>query len=398
MTLRFENIGIRNWGSLSPLGHTAEQIVEAYRNGESALVRKTFDDQEFWVGSLEDSTEKIVSQIRDENRNYERLDRSVLLALYASRQAASVLTEESRKECGVFIGSSRGATETWEREHERFLTHEQQKTHPLTSPLTTLGNLSYWVAQDLRSQHYNSSLSITCSTSLHALVNACMWLQNGEGKYFLAGGSEAALTPFTMAQMKAIKALQTDTTQEFPCQSMVWDKTQNTMVLGEGAAMALLERNPEPENVLAYVKQIGVARESIDGHTSIDRDGQGLYEAMKAATDGIPLNEIDAVVLHAPGTKAGDLAERTAIERLFGPEIPALTSNKWKIGHTFGASGMLSLEMAVNILSEQYFIQNPLYSCNLTGPINRILVNAIGFGGNAISVLIQRNWEKLHGN
>jgi 3-oxoacyl-(acyl-carrier-protein) synthase len=102
---------------------------------------------------------------------------------------------------------------------------------------------------------------------------------------------------------------------------------------------------------------------------------------------------VDVIVMHAPGTKAGDLTEYKAIQKTFGIYLPLLTTNKWKIGHTFGASGMLSIEMAILMLQHQKFIGVPLISNaipvqNPNRVIKKVLINAVGFGGNAVSVLL----------
>lgn len=106
------------------------------------------------------------------------------------------------------------------------------------------------------------------------------------------------------------------------------------------------------------------------------------------AIGAIPLDEIDAVVMHAPGTEKGDKAEVNAIYELFKGHPPALTSNKWKIGHTFGASGILSLEFAILMLQHQEFISSIFSVPESSDQIRNILVNAVGFGGNAVSILV----------
>jgi 3-oxoacyl-(acyl-carrier-protein) synthase len=95
--------------------------------------------------------------------------------------------------------------------------------------------------------------------------------------------------------------------------------------------------------------------------------------------------------MHAPGTVKGDRSEYRAIQKVFGDSLPALTSNKWKIGHTLGASGLLSLELAVLMLEKQRFIGIP-YLEEYAAPkrLRHILVNAVGFGGNAVSILLGR--------
>jgi 3-oxoacyl-(acyl-carrier-protein) synthase len=112
---------------------------------------------------------------------------------------------------------------------------------------------------------------------------------------------------------------------------------------------------------------------------------------MQMALKETPLSEVDVIVMHAPGTIKGDLSEYNAITKLFGESLPLLTTNKWKIGHTFGASGMLSIEMAIMMLQHNQFIEIPFIKPQgQTKILQKILVNAVGFGGNAVSVLLTR--------
>jgi 3-oxoacyl-(acyl-carrier-protein) synthase len=111
---------------------------------------------------------------------------------------------------------------------------------------------------------------------------------------------------------------------------------------------------------------------------------------MKMAMNEAGKAEVDAIVLHAPGTKKGDLAELKAIENTF-KNSPMLTTNKWKLGHTFGASGMLSIEMALLMLKTEEFFKNPFYnSISKVKPVTSVLVNAVGFGGNAVSIFLEK--------
>ena len=109
------------------------------------------------------------------------------------------------------------------------------------------------------------------------------------------------------------------------------------------------------------------------------------------AREGVALDEVDAVVMHAPGTVKGDTSEYKALEKIFYNKTPFLTTNKWKVGHTFGPSGMLSVEMAVLMLTHQRLIRTPFIK-DVQPPkkISKILVNAVGFGGNAVSILLSK--------
>src|SRR5690606_38564481 len=106
---------------------------------------------------------------------------------------------------------------------------------------------------------------------------------------------------------------------------------------------------------------------------------------------GHDLNSVDAIVMHSPGTILGDSSEIKAINTIFGADRPVITSNKWKIGHTLGASGALSLEMALLMLKHQKLVQPPyLTQKKQDKPIRKILINAAGFGGTAMSLLIEK--------
>ena len=276
----------------------------------------------------------------------------------------------------------------FEKYHEEFLT--TGKTAVLASPTTTLGNISSWVAQDLQCAGPEISHSITCSTSLHALLNGVAWIKSGMAEKFLVGGSEAPLTPFTIAQMQALKIYSREVFDcYFPSRALDLNKKQSSMILGEGAAVCCLE-NGTSAKAIALISGIGYATEKLDHNTSISANANCLQTSMKMALSGFHHKEIDAVVMHAPGTVKGDTSEFKAIEAIFGADKPLLTTNKWKIGHTFGASGMINVQMAVMMLQNQHFIATPFNVSESRRELKNILVNAIGFGGNAVSVVISK--------
>jgi 3-oxoacyl-(acyl-carrier-protein) synthase len=163
------------------------------------------------------------------------------------------------------------------------------------------------------------------------------------------------------------------------------------MILGEGASIACLEKGRK-NSALAFIDGVGYATEILAHNTSISAEAQCFQRSMQMAIGDTNLEEIDAIVMHAPGTKKGDHSEFKAIDKVFGSNIPSLTTNKWKIGHTFGASGMLSIELAVLMMQNQRFIPVP-YIDEQEPPkqIKKVLVNAVGFGGNAVSVLLSKN-------
>lgn len=379
-------IAITGLGSISPLGSNAEEQWNAYQETTTKITWE--EDLEAFTARLTSEGQKAIQAIRREDKNYLRIDPSVLYAIYAGRIA---VTQAGWKDgdFGINVGSSRGATQLFEKFFE---TYKERNIVPTqASPSTTLGNISSWLANDLKSNGPDISHSITCSTALHSLLNGVAWLQSGMAKKFLVGGSEAALTPFTIAQIRAMKLTPTEEgTSAYPSMALNLFKKNNTMVLGEGAAMACLELGKK-KNALAYVTSVGYATEKLEHAVSISSEGECFQKSIAMALDGIDLSEIDAIVMHAPGTIKGDTSEMAAIKKVFGEDVPMLTTNKWKIGHTFGASGLLSLELAIKMLQEQRFIGVPyLKDKSKDSELKKILVNAVGFGGNAVSIIVEK--------
>lgn len=378
-------ISITAISSISPLGNRLEEIWNNYLIDNHCLSQVAFNEVPTWVGQLPKKINQEIEKLGLSDAKYKNLDNSVLFALYTSRKAMKIAGWKSEDNFGINIGSSRGATALFEKYHKEFL--ENGKTSVLSSPTTTLGNISSWVAHDLGTQGPEISHSITCSTALHALLNGVAWIGSGMTNKFLVGGSEAPLTPFTIAQMKALKIYSKED-ENYPCKALDLEKNKNTMVLGEGASMACLEEGIH-ENALAIIEGVGYATETLKHNISISSDAQCFQQSMKMALDDISPEEVDVIVMHAPGTIKGDISEKKAIEKVFCNKTPCLTTNKWKIGHTFGTSGMLSLELAVLMLQNQKFIEVPFIS-NASTPkeIKKVMVNAVGFGGNAVSILL----------
>ena len=380
-----QTISITAIASVSPLGNESETIWNNYQNPNPCFQSRFLDQKETLVGPLDENSKAQIEALRQSDSKYKFLDNSVLYAMLASRKAIAKAGWSKKDVFGINIGSSRGATDLFEKHFQEYSTTGKAQT--LASPTTTLGNISSWVAHDLQTEGPEISHSITCSTALHAVLNGVAWLRSGMADKFLVGGSEAPLTDFTIAQMRALK-IYSRSEEQYPNRALDLDKTQNTMILGEGAGVCCLEIG-EKENALAYIEGIGYATEILEHNISISAEADCFQKSMKMALANTDASEVDAIVMHAPGTIKGDLTEYRAIEKVFGNQLPLLTTNKWKIGHTFGASGILSLELAILMLQHNQFIGVPFAKAQTqTKPIKKVLVNAVGFGGNAVSVLL----------
>ncbi len=382
-----EPISITSISSISALGKSQKDIWNQYLNDNHSIREKEFASFKALVAELPEGVKKEIQELRKSEAKYKKLDDTVLFAIHVSRKAVEKAGWNQEDHFGVNFGSSRGATQLFEKYHDEFLNN--QNTSTLTSPTTTLGNISSWIAHDLRSQGPEISHSITCSTALHAVLNGIAWIQSGMTDKFLVGGSEASLTDFTIAQMRALK-IYAKTNDDFPCKALDLDKKKNTMVLGEGASAICLEKGTDVTSI-AKIIGIGYATEPLEHNISISTEADCFQRSMQMAIKDQNPDEIDAIVMHAPGTVKGDSSEVKAIEKVFCNKMPFLTTNKWKLGHTFGTSGMLSLELAILMLQHQQPIAVPFaMKQSLPNTLEKVLVNAVGFGGNAVSILLSK--------
>jgi len=386
------------------LGSSQEEIWKAYQNNDHYFSLADINNAKTWVAPLAESANELVKKLRESDSKYKKLDNSVLFAMAASRMAIQQSGWTNTSEFGINMGSSRGATKLFEEYHAEYL--ETGISSTLSSPTTTLGNISSWVSHDLGATGPEISHSITCSTGLHSVLNGVAWLTSGMSTKFLVGASEAPLTDFTIAQMKALKiyakapalnsnslvdnSAVTERSQNYPCQALNMNKEYNAMILGEAASVACLERGVV-DHALAIIEGVGFATEILKHNTSISANAVCFQKSMKMALGGINPAEVDAIVMHAPGTIKGDSSEYNAIKEVFGENMPQMTTNKWKIGHTFATSGMLNLELGVLMMQNNKMISVPFIDHkNRGGDLKKVLVNAVGFGGNAVSILVSK--------
>ncbi|MBC8310902.1 MAG: beta-ketoacyl synthase [Candidatus Marinimicrobia bacterium] len=384
---------ITGMGCISPLGADPNRIWRNYLRAKSKIQVHSIGNKDVLCAPLGEPEIEYLQDIRGENKQYGHIDDTVVMAISASRHAVKMARWGGSEKVGVSIGSSRGATATWEAHHETLL--EKGRLSPLASPTSTLGNISSWVAQDLSLNGPAISHSMTCTTGIHSIANGMAWLKSNMCDRFLCGGSEAPLTPFTVKQFQALGLYSQDVDALFPCMPLVAENNpKNRLVLGEGAAVFAIELfdNHHEKHIIATINGLGFGFEALTSSTSISDSGEGLEKSMLNAMDDAEINNVDAIIMHAPGTIQGDSAELNAIYKVFGDVHPVLLSNKWMIGHTFGASAALSVELAIHILHNQEYADFP-YPARVPSTkkeIKNIMINSAGFGGNCASLIISR--------
>jgi 3-oxoacyl-[acyl-carrier-protein] synthase II len=391
---------IRGLSTISAVGATSDDWRAALAL-ERAPVDRPHTLNSRPVFPLAQTLEASVSAVRQEHA-FEKLDRAALLALVAAQRTLESLTHDHKPGC-IAIGSSRGPTGAIEKTLAAFKSGEA-RVPPLTSPVTTAGNLSAWVAQaylarrgdELPSTPLASiSTSMTCSSAFHSLLVARSFVLSGMAECALFGGTEACLTPYSVAQFEALRIYSAGE-GAWPCTPLSAELNEaNSVAIGEGAGVALLT----PDDGIAQpgdlrLLGVGWALERIPSATGISDDGQAFERAMGMAASQLgPLGirGVDAVIAHAPGSRKGDQAECKAIQRVFPGAT--LCSTKHLTGHTYGASGMLSLELARYLLQGGEWPGLPYPSASRRydsspGAISVVAVNTAGFGGNAITLIV----------
>lgn len=376
------DISITGMASISALGFNSgiddSGVWSKYLLDESFISLRDFGELGVLpVGSIPSRLLEEVCSLR--RGILKDVDPCVLLAVFCARAAVKDANWDGYGMVGVNFGSSRGATTIFEDYHKNFVFGK--RVSAFTSPLSTLGNVSSFVASDLGVGDLEISHSVTCSTGLHALLNGIAWIESGMVDRVVVGAAESCLTPFTLAQMKALGIYSKGMDDGYYCRSLDRSKRSSTFVLGEGAAAFCLERRPRTK-VRARITAVGFATEIPNSPTDIK--GESLEKSMRMTKT----NGIDVLVLHAPGTLRGDLVELEMARRVFGD--PIVTGNKWKIGHSLGASGCLSLELAVLMLENQKIVGIPYLEKVENRKPKKVLVNAVGFGGNAVSILVEK--------
>lgn len=313
-------------------------------------------------------------------RYYSKLDLTGKMAVTLVKQ----LLDQGAQPERVSIGSARGATGIIEQLHGPFSIGQRIPVH--TSPLTTAGNIAA-AATHLNGLEVPSlTVSMTCSSALHALIGVLERMAGGRLSEAIAGGIEAPVTRFTRAQFEVLRLLARHNDEDgSPCKPFSGDPI-NRVVLAEGGALFALSTRQGPWRIAGW----GEAAEHLPNPVSLA--GKALRKAMRTALGTVDGQEVDLVIAHAPGTAQGDPEELAAIRECCG-DHPRIVSGKWLTGHTLGASGAVALAQALFALESGFpeLDYTPLDDGGYRGIPRRVMVNATGFGGNAAAIVVERS-------
>jgi 3-oxoacyl-[acyl-carrier-protein] synthase II len=348
-----------------------------------------------------------------EPKQAKRLDRFSQFAVVAANQAvadAHLCLDDIKDNVGCYLGTALGGVAFGELQHQAFLKHGVKHVNPALALAVFGGAGSSNVAIELGLQGPSIANSNSCASGAIAIGEAFAMVRDGRAPAMLAGGVEAPLAPLTFGSFALIKAMSTTTYVDPAQASRPFDKHRDGFVMGEGAAMLVLESfaHARSRGAHIYAELRGYATTN-DAHHMLAPlpDGRAAARAMCLALHDADLtpDEVDYVNAHASATPIGDRAEARAIQLALGERVHAVpvSGTKGLTGHPLGASG--AIEAAISALAIQHgFLpgttnltepddDNPLRVLppgGLTYSPKVVLNNAFGFGGiNATLVLTQ---------
>ncbi|MFH1771825.1 MAG: beta-ketoacyl-ACP synthase II [Candidatus Omnitrophota bacterium] len=363
---------------------------------------------------------KIAGQIKDFNpldylppKTVIKTDRFVHLGLVSCGLALNDsklnLENEDRYKIGVIIGSGLGGVIFHE---EQIMTGYEKGLHrlnPFSVPRISPNAVSSQIAIHYDIRGPNIVISTACSSSTIAIGEAMRKIQYGDIDICVAGGAESPLTPFTFGAYDALKALSRRNDSP-PEASRPFDKERDGFVLGEGAAMLILEEagHARKRGAKIYVELIGYASNSGAYHMTMLRPCatdiiQVIIDSLKDA--GVGPGEIDYINAHGTSTLQNDKVETKAIKEVFSDrayKIP-ISSTKSMVGHTVGAAGAIEVCVCCLCLEHQLIpptinYKNPDPECDLDyvpnearqAKLRTVMSNSFGFGSNNAIIIFSK--------
>src|SRR5215213_8645989 len=397
-------------GVVASLGHEVEGFWKNLVAGRSGIKRiSLFDPSDF--------ASQIGAEVRDwdaaqhmDPKEARRNDRYTHFGFVAAKQAFADsgldMTREDSDRVGVMIGSGIGGMFTFETQLRVLDQRGPRKVSPFTIP-SLIGNMcAGLVAIEHGARGPNYGVVSACATGTHALGEAAHTIRRGDADVMIAGGSEAAITPFAYASFCAMKAMSTrNDMPEKACRP--FDRNRDGFIMGEGAGVVVLEslEHARARGARIYCELVGYAATCDAFHiTQPDPEGKGLSLAMKRAlaSGGVALEEVDYINAHGTSTPYNDKFETLAIKKVFGShaaKIP-VSSTKSMTGHLLGAAGGIESVISVKtiqtgVIAPTINLEEPDPECDLdyvpnvarSAPVRTVLSNNLGFGGqNAAAI------------
>ena len=400
-------------GAITPLGIGLETYWDGLIQGRSGVGPVT----DFDCSAI---ATRIAAQVKGfspddflDRKESKRMDRFVQFAVVASQMAVRdtslSIADANRARVGVFIGSGIGGIATMEEQHTRLMEGGMGRVSPFFVPMMIANMGTGQVAKILGAQGPSETAVTACATSSNSLGDAFLCIQRGDADAIVAGGSEAAVTPISMAGFSNMRAM-SKRNDDPEHASRPFDEGRDGFLLGEGSGILVLEdlETARARDARIYAEIIGYGM-SNDAYDLVAPapDGAGAARAMAAAlkSAGVSPDAIGYVNAHGTSTPVGDVQEVHAIKTVFGDHAykMAVSSTKSMTGHLLGAAGAVEaiatvLALKTGLLPPTMNLDTPSPTCDLDFVPNQAraqqadyaLSNSFGFGGHNATLVFKR--------
>ncbi len=402
---------ITGMGVVTPLGHELETFWDKLKNGQSGIAMvDAFDTTGYDC--------KIAGQVRDFDpkdffknpKDARRTDRFAQLAMAAAKKALADsgvdLEKTNLDRFGVIVSSGIGGLRTFEDQHSNLVHKGPGRLSPFTIPMLISNMAGGLISMEWGLGGPNICIVTACATSTNSIGESWRMIKSGDGEIFLAGGSEAAVTPVGIGSFASMKALSTRNDEPTRA-SRPWDKDRDGFVMSEGAGVVVVEEleHARARGAKIYCEITGYGLTADAYHmTAPPPDGGGAARAMRMAMKhaGVNAAEIDYVNAHATSTGLGDVAETRAIKTVLGEHARtvSISSTKSMTGHLLGGAGaveMAACALAIrdSVIPPTINLENPDEECDLDytplvakeRKVRVVMNNSFGFGGHNATLI-----------
>jgi 3-oxoacyl-[acyl-carrier-protein] synthase II len=403
---------VTGMGLISPVGVGTEETWEGLLRGDCGIAPITLFDPSKLACRIAAEVKGFVADEFMETKDLKKAGRFIHMTMAAAARAMSdsgvQINSQNADRVGVYIGSSCiGGIEVIERQHRKLL--EQGRVSPYFVTSTMVNMAAGQVAIRTGAKGPNLACTTACTTGAHCVGEAFRVIQSGDADVMICGSADSLVSSLAIAGLYAMRAL-SHRNDEPEKASRPWDRERDGFVVGEGAAILMLESYEHALNRKAKIlaEVVGYARNADAHHTNTPmEDGSGVRKVMELALRDASLEPGDISYLnaHATSTQLGDRAEARAIWDVFGEQNPALLvgSTKSMTGHLVGASGSLEAGIAVLAVRDQKVPPNlnlddpeTVYPLNYVPdkavfvPMQFAMTNSFGFGGTNASLIFSR--------
>ena len=402
---------VTGMGAITPIGNSVEEFWKSVKDKKIGFAEITHFDTTDYKCKLAAEVKNFDAKEYMDFKDAKRMELFSQYAVAAAKEAMEDSGIDMEKEdpymVGTAIGSGIGSLQAVEREHTRILEKGPGRVGPLMVPMMisnmAAGNVS--IRFGLKGKSIN--VVTACATGTNTIGEAFRAIQYGDADVMVAGGTESSISPIGVAGFTALTALSTET-DPTRC-SIPFDKNRSGFVMGEGAAVVILEEleHAKARGAKIYAEVVGYGCSSDAYHiTSPAEDGAGAARAMTNAMADAKVSPEDVTYINAHGTSThhNDLFETRAIKLAFGEHAKELKINSTKsmIGHLLGAAGAIEFVTCVKEIQESYVHATVGYRtpdeeidldyCKEAAEMEvpYALSNSLGFGGHNASLLLKK--------